>query len=73
MRKLLLLLRVWHWPLSWAPLGAMGYILKPEYCKDDVVYPHAEYLTSVSAGPEADPLIMQTLKVMLVTQSQHRK
>lgn len=40
---------------------AMGYILKPEYFAEDVSYPHAEYLTSVSVGASAGPLIMQAL------------
>jgi neutral/alkaline ceramidase-like enzyme len=40
---------------------AMGYILKPEYFAEEVSYPHAEYLTSVSAGASAGPLIMQAL------------
>ncbi|XOV83263.1 MAG: neutral/alkaline non-lysosomal ceramidase N-terminal domain-containing protein [bacterium] len=41
---------------------AMGYILKPEYFADDASYPHAEYLTSVSVGATAGPLIMQAVK-----------
>ncbi|MEE4283175.1 MAG: neutral/alkaline non-lysosomal ceramidase N-terminal domain-containing protein [Pseudomonadales bacterium] len=41
---------------------AMGYILKPEYFADDAAYPHAEYLTSVSVGATAGPLIMQAVK-----------
>lgn len=40
---------------------ALGYILKPGYFADDVSYPHAEYLQSVSVGPEAGPALMQAL------------
>ena len=41
---------------------AMGYILKPEYFAEDVSYPHAEYLTSVSVGVEAGPRVMAALE-----------
>ena len=44
---------------------AMGYILKPEYFADDVAYPHAEYLQSVSAGPQAGPRLMQALTELI--------
>lgn len=44
---------------------AMGYILKPEYFVADVSYPHAEYLTSVSVGEQAGPLIMQAVAVLV--------
>ncbi len=40
---------------------AMGYILKPEYFAADASYPHAEYLTSVSVGEQAGPLVMQAV------------
>ncbi len=40
---------------------AMGYILKPEYFAKEVSYPHADYLTSVSVGASAGPLIMEAL------------
>ncbi len=41
---------------------AMGYILKTDYFSDDAVYPNAEYLRSVSVGPEAGPRLMETLR-----------
>lgn len=44
---------------------AMGYILKPEYFAAEAVYPHGDYLTSVSVGPEAGPLIMRAIKGLL--------
>ena len=44
---------------------AMGYILKPEYFADDAAYPHAEYLTSVSAGEATGPQLMAALERLL--------
>lgn len=41
---------------------AMGYILKPDYFADEVSYPHADYLTSVSVGEQAGPRIMAALE-----------
>jgi len=43
---------------------AMGYILKPDYFTNTEAYPHADYLTSVSAGPEAGPLLMETIQAL---------
>ncbi len=40
---------------------AMGYILKPDYFSTEAAYPHGEYLTSVSVGVEAGPLIMEAV------------
>ena len=40
---------------------AMGYILKPDYFARTENYPHAEYLVGVSAGPQAGPLMLQTI------------
>ena len=40
---------------------AMGYILKPDYFDAPEQYPHADYLTSVSAGPSAGILLMETI------------
>ena len=37
---------------------AMGYILKPEYFDADADYPHGDYLTSVSVGSRAGPVVM---------------
>jgi hypothetical protein len=48
---------------------AMGYILKPEYFADDAVYPHGDYLTSVSVGPEAGPRIMEAIATLLALQN----
>ena len=44
---------------------AMGYILKPDFFDADAAYPHAEYLTSVSVGPEAGPRVMAALRNLL--------
>ena len=44
---------------------AMGYILKPEYFTDEVAYPHADYLTSVSVGEQAGPRIMAALEELI--------
>ncbi len=41
---------------------AMGYILKPEYFAADATYPHGEYLTSVSIGPQAGPMVMAAVE-----------
>ena len=44
---------------------AMGYILKPDYFAEDAPYPHASYLTSVSAGPTAGPELMRALRKLI--------
>lgn len=44
---------------------AMGYILKPEYFTDTESFPSADYLTAVSAGARAGPLIMNKIKQLL--------
>jgi hypothetical protein len=41
---------------------AMGYILKPDYFENTDAYPHADYLTSVSAGAEAGPRLMEAIQ-----------
>jgi len=41
---------------------ALGYILKPDYFVHTDRYPHAGYLTSVSIGEDAGPLLMQALE-----------
>ena len=41
-------------------LDAMGYILKPEYFTDPSI-PHSEYLTRMSAGPEAGPTVINAI------------
>ncbi len=46
---------------------AMGYILKPAYFASTAEYPHADYLTSVSAGAQAGPKIMQALEDLIKT------
>jgi hypothetical protein len=40
---------------------ALGYILKPDYFVHADNYAHAEYLTSVSVGKDAGPLLMKAL------------
>jgi hypothetical protein len=45
-------------------LDALGYILKPTYFSDAEV-PHAEYLTSMSLGPETGPALMDGLKSII--------
>ena len=45
-------------------MDAMGYILKPAYF-DDPELPHAAYLTSMSPGREAGPLVAETLKALI--------
>ena len=42
-------------------LDELGYILEPAYFESDTM-PHAEYLTSMSPGPEAAPAIMAALE-----------
>ncbi len=44
---------------------AMGYILKPEYFAEGAVFPHGDYLTSVSVGPEAGPRVMAAVAALL--------
>jgi hypothetical protein len=51
-------------------LDAMGYILKPEYFDPDTNLPHAEYLTRMSPGKEAGPLVLEKIEALIV-QSQH--
>jgi hypothetical protein len=45
-------------------LDAMGYILKPHFFQSDSV-PHSEYLTSMSVGPMAGPLVMENLRAII--------
>jgi hypothetical protein len=45
-------------------LDAMGYILKPHFFENDSV-PHSEYLTSMSVGREAGPLVMENLRAII--------
>ena len=40
---------------------ALGYILKPDYFVHPDNYPHGDYLTSVSVGKDAGPLLMEAL------------
>ncbi len=44
---------------------ALGYILKPEYFDEPQQYPHADYLTGVSIGPDAGPRMMQALEELI--------
>jgi hypothetical protein len=43
---------------------ALGYILKPSYFEDKTL-PHAEYLTSMSVGKQAGPLIMTAIEDLI--------
>lgn len=43
-------------------LDALGYIVKPDYFTSPDRYRHADYLTSMSLGPQAAPLMMQGLR-----------
>ncbi|GMV99931.1 MAG: hypothetical protein AMXMBFR84_10700 [Candidatus Hydrogenedentota bacterium] len=45
-------------------LDALGYILKPEYFTDGSL-PHAEYLTSMSLGPETGPVLLSALESII--------
>lgn len=47
-------------------LDAMGYILKPEYFDPDTNLPHAEYLTRMSPGKEAGPLVLKKIEKLIV-------
>lgn len=42
-------------------LDALGYIVKPEYFTNPDAYSSADYLTSMSAGPQTGPLMMRGL------------
>lgn len=43
---------------------ALGYILKPLYFENTTL-PHAEYLTSMSVGKKAGPMILETVKELV--------
>ena len=43
---------------------ALGYILKPKYFEDNTL-PHAEYLTGMSVGRQAGPLVLETIKYLI--------
>lgn len=45
-------------------LDALGYILKPEYF-DEGGYPHGEYLTGMSVGPQTGPAMMDALRAII--------
>lgn len=45
-------------------LDELGYILKPEYFEGSTM-PHAEYLTSMSPGPDAGPALMAALESII--------
>lgn len=47
-------------------LDAMGYILKPEYFDPESNLPHAEYLTRMSPGKEAGPLVLEKIEKLIV-------
>jgi len=43
---------------------ALGYILKPKYFEDSTL-PHAEYLTGMSVGKLAGPLVLEAVKSLI--------
>jgi Neutral/alkaline non-lysosomal ceramidase, N-terminal len=45
-------------------MDALGYILKPEYF-DDPNLPHAPYLTSMSVGKQAGPVMIEGLRKLI--------
>ena len=45
-------------------LDELGYILKPEYFEAGR-FPHAEYLTSMSPGPKAAPIMLEALREII--------
>ena len=47
-------------------LDAMGYILKPEYFDPENDLPHAEYLTRMSPGKEAGPLVLEKIEKLII-------
>lgn len=44
---------------------ALGYILKPSYFEDESL-PHAAYLTQMSVGKQAGPLVLEGIKSLLL-------
>ena len=46
-------------------LDAMGYILKPEYFEPETKLPHAEYLTRMSPGKEAGPMVLAKIEKLI--------
>lgn len=48
-------------------LDAMGYILKPEYFEPETELPHAEYLTRMSPGREAGPMVLSKIEKLIKT------
>ncbi|MBI2424857.1 MAG: alkaline ceramidase [Candidatus Hydrogenedentes bacterium] len=48
-------------------LDALGYVLKPEYFEENAP-PHAEYLTSMSAGKTTGPAILDALRSVIPAQ-----
>ena len=48
-------------------LDAMGYILKPEYFEPDSELPHAAYLTRMSPGKEAGPIVLSKIEKLVKT------
>jgi len=51
-------------------LDAMGYILKPEYFEPNTDLPHAEYLTRMSPGSEAGPLVLEKIEQLISESNQ---
>lgn len=44
---------------------AVGYILKPSYFEAGTTVPHAEYLTSMSLGPDTAPKMLEVLREII--------
>jgi hypothetical protein len=47
-------------------MDAMGYIVKPYFFDTSRNIPHAEYLCSMSAGPQTMAKVMETLHGLLM-------
>lgn len=45
---------------------ALGYILKPKYFENSTL-PHAEYLTGMSVGKLAGPLVLEAVKSLILS------
>jgi hypothetical protein len=48
-------------------MDALGYIVKPYFFDPNRKIPHAEYLCSMSVGPEASKVVMETLSRLAET------
>lgn len=46
-------------------LDELGYILKKDYFRNTANYPHADYLTRMSPGPDAEDVMLATLRAII--------